>query len=218
MVEVGKSRLKAGHTFPDKELLKLHVAEEANCHGISFHVPCSEVRQYKAYSPMFAVEANNNEMTNGFYVNICSVCDGDDLTGLDRSQYDSKEEKGKTTFSTVMIVPLILRVVAVDPSVSNKTLRSFLEQYGKPNFMTDSIIQEACTQACMELFGTPATSVKYAEAIMNEMKAQGHLVHMKFTMRRETLKNIERIVISEELLHRKYLDNSILDADERKVF
>ena len=38
---------------------------------------------------MFAVEANSNEMTNGFYVNICSVRDGDDLTGLDRIQYDS---------------------------------------------------------------------------------------------------------------------------------
>ncbi len=32
---------------------------------------------------MFAVKANNNEMTNGFYVSICSVCDGDDFSGLD---------------------------------------------------------------------------------------------------------------------------------------
>ena len=35
---------------------------------------------------MFAVEANNNEMTSGYYVNICSVRDGDDFIGLDRSQ------------------------------------------------------------------------------------------------------------------------------------
>ncbi len=40
----------------------------------------------KAYRPMFAVEANNNEMTSGYYVNICSVRDGDDFIGLDRSQ------------------------------------------------------------------------------------------------------------------------------------
>ncbi len=53
---------------------------------------------------------------------------------------------------------------------------------------------------------------------MNELKAQGHIVHMKFTTRRETLKNIDRLVISEELLRRKYLDNSVLDANERKVF
>ena len=41
----------------------------------------------------------------------------------------------------------------------------------------------------------PDTNVKYAEAIMNEMRAQGHIVRMKFTTRRETLKNIEKIII-----------------------
>ena len=79
--------------------------------------------------------------------------------------------------------------------------------------MTDTIIQEARTQACMELFQTPSKNVKYAESVMNEMKAQGHIVHMKFTMRRKTLKNIERLVISDELLRRKYLNNSVLDAN-----
>ena len=159
-----------------------------------------EVQQYKAYSEMLAVEANNNDMTNGFYVCICSVHDGDDFSGLDTGKVDSKGEKGKTPFTTAMIVPLILRVVVVDPAVTNKTLRSFLEQYGKPNFMTDAILQEAHTQACMELFGTPSTNVKYAESVMNEMKAEGHIVHMQFTTRKETLKNIKRVVISEELL------------------
>jgi hypothetical protein len=117
-----------------------------------------------------------------------------------------------------MIVPLILRVVAVDPPVTNKALRSFLEQYGKEIFLTDAIIQEACTQARVELFGMPETNVKYAEAIMNEMQGQGHIVQIKFTTRRERLKNIKRIIISEELLRRKYVDNSILDSNEKKVF
>jgi hypothetical protein len=168
MAEVERSRLEVSHTFPDKDLLKLSVAEEANCCGIHFYVPHSEVGQYKAYGEMFAVEASNNEMTNGFYVCVCSVRDGDDFSCLDTGKVDSKGEKGKTPFTTAMIVPLILRVVVVDPAVTNKTLRSFLEQYGKPNFMTGAILQEACTQACMELFGTPY--VKYAESVMNEMK------------------------------------------------
>ena len=43
MAEVEKSRLKVCHTLPDKELIKLRVAKEANCCGISFHVPRSEV-------------------------------------------------------------------------------------------------------------------------------------------------------------------------------
>ena len=129
------------------------------------------MHQYKAYGERFAVEANNNEMTNGFFVSVCSVCDGDDFSGLD-GKANLNSEKGKTPFTTAMIVPLVLKVVAVDPTVTNKTLRSFLEQYGKPAFMTDAIIQEACTQACMELFGTPSTNVKYAESVMNKMKAQ----------------------------------------------
>jgi hypothetical protein len=49
------------------------------------------------------------------------------------------------------------------------------EQYRKPAFMTDAIIQEARTQARMELFGTPSTNVKYAESVMNELEAQGHI-------------------------------------------
>ena len=88
-----------------------------------------------------------------------------------------------------MIVPLILSVVAVDPSVSNKTLRSILEQYGKLNFMTDSIIQEACTQARMELFRTPDTNINYVEAIMNEMKNEGpgaHCAHEVHNEERDT--------------------------------
>ena len=36
MTEVEKSRLEVGHTFPDKELLNLRVAEGATHRGISF--------------------------------------------------------------------------------------------------------------------------------------------------------------------------------------
>jgi hypothetical protein len=219
MVEVEKSRLKAGHTFPDKYLLKLRVAEEANLRGINFHVPRSEVRQYKAYGNMFAVEANNNETTNGFCVSICSVREGDEYSGLvDTSAYDTSKEKGKTPFTTEFIVPLILRVVAENPSVTNKTLRRILEPYGKTFALTDAIIQGARTCARLELFGTPEKNVMYAEAIRSELRTNGHIVEMKFTTRRETLKNIERIVIAEELLRRKHDDNSTLDAVERKVF
>ena len=105
---------------------------------------------------MFAVEANNNETTNGFCVSICSVCEGDEYSGLvDTSAYDTSKEKGKTPFTTEFIVPLILRVVAENPSVTNKTLRRILEPYGKTFALTDAIIQGARTCARLELFGTP---------------------------------------------------------------
>jgi hypothetical protein len=63
---------------------------------------------------MFAVEANNNETTNGFCVSICSVHEGEEYSGLvDTTSADAtSKEKGKTPFTTKFIVPLILRVVA----------------------------------------------------------------------------------------------------------
>ena len=100
MAEVEKSRLKAGHTFPDKDVLKLRVAEEANLRGINFHVPSSEVCQYKACGEMFVVETNNNKTTNRFYVSICSVCEGGNFARLDTSAYDSSKEKDCSIDST----------------------------------------------------------------------------------------------------------------------
>jgi hypothetical protein len=35
MVDVQKCRLEVNHTFPDKEILALHVAKEANLGGIN---------------------------------------------------------------------------------------------------------------------------------------------------------------------------------------
>jgi len=93
-----------------------------------------------------------------------------------------------------------------------------LEPYGKTFALTDAIIQGARTCARLELFGTPEKNVMYAEAIRSELRTHGHIFEMKFTTRRETLKNIERIVIAEELLRRKHDDNSTLDAVKRKVF
>jgi hypothetical protein len=44
MAEVEKSRLEVSYTFPDKVLLKLQVAKEANRRGIHFYVLHSEVQ------------------------------------------------------------------------------------------------------------------------------------------------------------------------------
>ncbi len=93
-----------------------------------------------------------------------------------------------------------------------------MEPYGKTFALTDAIIQGARTCSRLELFGIPEKNVMYAEAIRSKLRTNGHIVEIKFTTRRETLKNIERIVIAEELLCRKHNDNSILNAVERKVF
>jgi hypothetical protein len=48
----------------------------------------------------------------------------------------------------------------------------------------------------------------------NELQKHGHTVRLNYTGRRETLKKIEAVVLSEELLRRKHLDNSTMDNAE----
>ena len=45
MVDVQKCRLEVNHTFPDKEILVLHVAKEANLRGINFVCVRSDLRE-----------------------------------------------------------------------------------------------------------------------------------------------------------------------------
>ncbi len=61
-------------------------------------------------------------------------------------------------------------------------------------------------------------NVTYADNIQEELRKRGHIVRMKYTNRRETLKNIERLVISEEMLRWKHADNSTMSANDRKAF
>jgi hypothetical protein len=218
MADVERERLRVGHTFPNIEILKLRVAEEANLQGITFFSPCSKVRQLRCYGKNFAVKANNTEHTQGFLVSVCSVREGDNFTTLNLDKYNNVKEREQMPFKTVMIVPLILRIVAENPEVTNKTLRGFLNSYGRDYALTESVLNKACCSARMELFRTPELNVKYANNIQEELRKPGHIVRMKYTNRQETLKNIERLVISEEMLRWKHADNSTMSANDRKAF
>ncbi len=218
MAEVERHRLRVGHTFPDIEILKLRVAEEANLQGITFYSPCREVCQLRCYGKKFAVEANNNEHTEGFLVSVCSIREGDDFATLNLDKYNNAKEREQTPFKTVMIVPLIIRIVAENPAVTNKTLRGFFNSYGREYALTESVLNEARWSARVELFGTPELNVTYTNNIQEDLRKRGHIVQMKYTNRRETLKNIERLVISEEMLRRKHADNSTMSANDRKAF
>jgi hypothetical protein len=137
MAEVERHRLRVGHTFPDIDILKLHVAEEVNLRGITFYSPRSKVCQLRCYGKKFAVKANNNEHTQGFLVSVCSVREGDDFATLNLDKYNNVKEREQTPFKTVMIVPLIIRIVAKNLAVTNKTLRGFLNSYGREYALTE---------------------------------------------------------------------------------
>ena len=50
------------------------------------------------------------------------------------------------------------------------------------------------------IFGTPSENVKFTHHVANCLREQGHLVSVKYTTRKQMIKNIERLVVSEELL------------------
>ena len=102
--------------------------------------------------------------------------------------------------------------------MSNKDLRHALSAYGKEHSLTDSILQEARSDAKAQLFGIAAENVQYAEGMKLELEKDGHIVELMYTNRKATLRNVEQLVVAEELLRLKSATNSTLDRDERRLF
>jgi hypothetical protein len=100
---------------------------------------------------------------------------------------------------------------------SNQMLRAILKPYAMESFVTDSIIQAARTTARKLIFGTPLENVQYTHHVAKQLREQGHYVSIKYTTRKETVKNVERLVVSEELLRLKAL-NETMTVEERRTF
>ncbi len=79
----------------------------------------------------------------------------------------------------------------------------------------DSILKEARTEAKVQLFGV---AVKFAEGMKSELEKEGHVVELVYTNRKDTLKNIERLVVGEELIRLKNETSGCLDREEHRQF
>ncbi len=88
--------------------------------------------------------------------------------------------------------------------------------YGKEHSLTDSILQEARSNAKAQLFGILAENVQYAEGMKLELEKDSHIVKLMYTNRKATLRNVEQLVVAEELLRLKSATNGTLDRDERR--
>ena len=83
---------------------------------------------------------------------------------------------------------------------SNKMLKAILLPYAKPYTLADGLIQGACLEGRKEIFGSPEENVHYTLHLKNALLAQGHHVSVKLTERKETVKNVQRLVVAEELM------------------
>ena len=50
------------------------------------------------------------------------------------------------------------------------------------------------------------------------LERSGHVIELRYTSRKETIRNVEHLVVSKELLHLKAKDNSTLDKEGRSAY
>ena len=110
MSEVQANCLEAHHTFPNREILSMRVAEEANLRGINILCIWSDICDLRYTGTRFFVTANQSERL-GWYVTIANVrkCDDHGLAAV--VDIDKALEKLTSPFKTKWIVPLILPII-----------------------------------------------------------------------------------------------------------
>ncbi len=217
MMEVISFLLDVNHNFPNKEILTMRVAKEANLHGIIFVCSRSDVWYFKCTSYRFCVIAHQSKH-RGWLVSTACIREGDEFVDFDNTPTKEPPEKPTLPFWTKWIVPLILLVIVDTPGISNKNLKQFLLRYGEDHVLSDSILQEARSEAKAQLFGKSEENVQYAKGMKRYLERSGHIVKLRYTSRKETVRNVERLVVSKELLHLKAKDNSTLDKEGRSTY
>ena len=97
---------------------------------------------------------------------------------------------------------------------SNKVLCQVLEPYGRAYCFTDAIIEGARTEARKLIFGDADDNIAYAHFVKEDLEKAGHHVELSFTTRKETMKNLDKIILAEEAQRRKDANiDGILPAD-----
>jgi hypothetical protein len=79
-------------------------------------------------------------------------------------------------------------------------------------------LQNLQTKARKFIFGVPEENVGYASFLKNKLEKLGHFVSLSFTNRKETIKNIEKIIIADEVLCRKDAPLENLAPNNRCAF
>jgi hypothetical protein len=215
MVLVLSAHLQVGQTFPESSLVKLRVTEEANHRGIYFSVHKSdEMRLICKGDGSFFVQASNSDI--GWSITKCEVLvqQGDQPV----REITTSKSLPRSPYKVSYILPLIAKTIAETPMTSNKVLRQVLEPFGRAYSFTDAIIQGARTEARRLIFGDADNNIACTHFVKEDLENAGHHVELSFTTRKETMNNLDKIILAEEAQRRKDANiDGILPAD-RKAF
>ena len=78
-------------------------------------------------------------------------------------------------------------------------------------------MQNSRTKARKLIFGVPDENVGYTSFLKDELRS-GRFVLLSFTNQKETIKNLEKIIIADEVLHRKDAHLEDLAPNNRRAF
>jgi hypothetical protein len=214
MSDVCIAHLQRGHSFPDQDLVLLCASKEANFCGISYTVKKSNNRQLYCVGPGFKISASHT-VKNGWIVTRWEVCETESAGA---TQPNVPQHSSCSPYRTNMIVPLIATTIAKMLMVMNKLLRMIVEPFGKANCFTDNILQNAQTESRKLIFGVPEKNVGYATSIKDKLEKLGHFVTLSFTNQKETIQNVEKIIIADEVLRQKEAHLDKLAPHKRRAF
>jgi hypothetical protein len=121
-------------------------------------------------------------------------------------------QRGQTS-----LFPLILATIAGTPATSKKMLFKILASFGKPYTITESMLQDARTGARAKLFWKSEENVKYAESIKYALEKSSHNVQLHFASRQQCLKNLHKILKSNEITCQNQLDGMTIKPSDWKI-
>jgi hypothetical protein len=79
-------------------------------------------------------------------------------------------------------------------------------------------LQNARTKARKLIFGVPEENVGYATFVKDKLEKLGRFITLSFTNQKETIQNVEKIIIADEVLHRKEAHLDKLAPHKRHTF
>jgi hypothetical protein len=82
-------------------------------------------------------------------------------------------------------------------------MKNLLAVYVKEEFMTSSLIQNAWSFACDEIFGDPLQNVMVSNALVDKIEEGGHDVIMVLRDWLEVMKMLEHVVLSDKMRKQK---------------
>jgi hypothetical protein len=133
--------------------------------------------------------------------------DQDDVDGVtgdaDGVMSVDKKNRNRSPMKSRWIFPLIKKVIAKMPNLSNRDMKTILSDYIKVKFLSTSLLQNARTFARTEVFGDPGNNVLFLNGLVQKMKEGGQYVVVVIKERLEVMKMLERVVLSEETERKK---------------